>query len=109
MIALSMISTDAAKGVIQVTKTNTKPAADATETEVEAVTEEIKFSAKDLAAECGVDAKAFRRWLRSVTDRRANKGGRWAFTAEERTATLAAWAERNAPAEDEAADQPEEG
>lgn len=78
------------------TKTKTTEAAEAATPEAEA---ETKFSAKDLAAECGVDAKAFRRWLRSTTDRRANKGGRWAFSADERTAVLEAWAARNAKAE----------
>jgi len=49
--------------------------------EVEPTTEEI-FSAKELAKELNLDAKSFRRWLRSVTPERANKGGRWVFDAE---------------------------
>jgi len=74
------------EGVNNMTKRNTN-AAPAKETEVEA--EEVTtFSAKDLAAELGIDAKAFRRWLRAHTGDRANKGGRWLFTEESRTAFI---------------------
>lgn len=52
------------------------------------------FSAKDLAVACGTDAKSFRRWLRSQTEQRANKGGRWVFTAETKAAYIAAYAAR---------------
>lgn len=86
------------------TKTKNDTVAPATDDET---TTEITFSAKDLAAECGVDAKAFRRWLRSHTADRANKGGRWKFTAEAKAELLAAFAARNAPAS--TTDQPVEG
>lgn len=81
---------------------NTTKVTDAPEA-TETATEEISFSAKDLAALCGVDGKAFRRWLRSTTDARANKGGRWKFTAEERDALVGKYNARNEkPASDEA-------
>lgn len=66
--------------------------AEVTETEVE----EVTFSAKDLAVACGTDAKSFRRWLRAQTEQRANKGGRWIFTAESKAAYIAAYEARNA-------------
>lgn len=59
--------------------------------EAEVETEEIIFSAKDLANELGIDAKSFRRWLRAQTTDRANKGGRWNFTAETKADYLAAY------------------
>lgn len=62
---------------------------------------EKTFSAKDLAQECGTDAKSFRRWLRSTTDRRANKGGRWVFDEAQRAEILASWAARNTKSEPE--------
>lgn len=52
------------------------------------------FSAKDLATACGTDAKSFRRWLRAQTNDRANKGGRWIFTAESKAAYIAAYEAR---------------
>lgn len=55
--------------------------------ESEPATEEI-FSAKDLAKELNLDAKSFRRWLRSVTPDRANKGGRWIFNADAKAALI---------------------
>jgi hypothetical protein len=80
------------------TTKNTKgKAAEATD---EAPAEET-FSAKDLATEAGTDPKSFRRWLRTHTDERANKGGRWVFSAEAKADTLAAYAKRNdKPAEE---------
>lgn len=57
------------------------------EVEVEAET----FSAKDLAKELGIDAKSFRRWLRAHTEDRANKGGRWVFTADSKAEFLEAY------------------
>ena len=63
--------------------------------EAEAPTEEI-FSAKDLAKELGIDAKSFRRWLRSQTPDRANKGGRWIFDAASKATWLAAYEARHA-------------
>lgn len=78
---------------------NTKNAPEAaTETEVEA-TDEVTFSAKEVAAACGTDPKNFRRWLRSITEARANKGGRWIFTAEVMTELIERYAADHAPAE----------
>lgn len=99
-----MMILDTAKGVNQMTR-NTKPLDEAlelaeleelevTEEEVEA---EITFSAKDLASEVNTDAKSFRRWLRSWTNARANKGGRWVFTEETKAEVLAAYREAHAP------------
>lgn len=65
-----------------------------TETETEAPAE-VTFSAKDLAAELGIDAKSFRRWLRSHTTDRAEKGGRWIFTEETKGSILAAYNDRS--------------
>lgn len=59
-----------------------------TETEAPA---EVTFSAKDLAAELGIDAKSFRRWLRAHTKSRANKGGRWSFDTESKAAFIEAY------------------
>ncbi len=53
--------------------------------------QEVTFSAKEIATELGIDAKSFRRWLRSHTADRANKGGRWVFTAESKAEVLAAY------------------
>lgn len=53
--------------------------------------EETTFSAKDLANELKIDAKAFRRWLRAHTEDRANKGGRWIFTEKAKDDILAAY------------------
>lgn len=39
------------------------------------------FSPKDLALAVGSDPKTVRRWLRSLTTQRANKGGRWVLDA----------------------------
>ena len=62
-----------------------------TEEEVE-VEAEVTFSAKDLAAELGLDAKSFRRWLRSYTpDRAVDQGGRWSFTADRKAELIAAY------------------
>jgi hypothetical protein len=61
-----------------------------TEAEAEVTTEEITFSAKDLAAEAGTDPKTFRRWLRAHFDR-PNKGERWVFTAEAKAEVLDAF------------------
>lgn len=60
------------------------------ETETKDEAAETTFSAKDLAAEAGTDPKTFRRWLRSQTPDRANKGGRWIFSED----TKADWLER---------------
>ena len=70
-----------------------------TDDEVEEVeAEEVTFSAKELAAEVGTDPKSFRRWLRSWTTDRAEKGGRWIFDADRKAIVLAAYAEAHAPA-----------
>lgn len=72
---------------------------DTIETEVEVEeTEELTFSAKALATELGTDAKSFRRWLRNYTKERANKGGRWAFTADRKAELIAAYKAAHAPA-----------
>lgn len=75
------------------------PINDEAEAEVAEVTEEVTFSAKELATELGLDPKTFRRWLRAHTADRANKGGRWIFTAETKDAILAAYASKAAGTE----------
>jgi hypothetical protein len=82
--------------------TNTTPEVEADE--VEATDEEVTFSPKDLAAELNTDAKSFRRWLRSYTSDRANKGGRWVFDADTKATLIEAYNARNAPAEDNVSD-----
>jgi hypothetical protein len=72
-------------------KTNTAPAA-----EVEVTEEVTTLTAKEMAAELGTDAKSFRRFLRGITDARANKGGRWIFTPEAAEAIRTAYAARDA-------------
>lgn len=37
---------------------------------------------KDLATRCNTDPKTMRRFMRSLTDERANKGGRWVITPD---------------------------
>lgn len=69
-------------------KNTATPLPEVEETEI---TEEVTFSAKELATELGIDPKSFRRWLRAHTADRANKGGRWIFTAETRDAILTAY------------------
>lgn len=78
---------------------------DTTETEAE-VEEPTTFSPKHVADQLGIDAKAFRRWLRRQTDQRAGKGGRWAFSADQVEELVAKF---NAPpkAEPEVDDEPE--
>lgn len=62
----------------------------------EAPTEEkLTFSAKNIADELGTDQKSFRRWLRTYTDARANKGGRWIFDADDKAAVIAAYNTRS--------------
>lgn len=77
------------------TKNTATPTEEVAEVEAEEV---ITFSAKQLATELNIDAKAFRRWLRAHTTDRANKGGRWVFTAEEKADLLEAY--HRTPAED---------
>lgn len=64
--------------------------------EVEAPT---TITAKALATDLGVEAKAFRRWLRRYTSNRAGKGGRWTFTTEEAEAIKTAYSKVEVPAE----------
>ena len=52
------------------------------------------MTAKELAAELNVDPKVFRRFLRSRTDDRAGKGGRWIFDADAADAIRESWANR---------------
>jgi len=73
---------------------STKKATPVTDAEVDATPAEATFTAKDLAAECGTDPKTFRRWLRSQTTDRANKGGRWLFTAESKAQFVEAYKAR---------------
>lgn len=70
--------------------------------ETEELEEEAEtFTAKNLASELGIEPKAFRRWLRNYTKERANKGGRWVFSADRKAELLAAYAaDHSAPAED---------
>lgn len=41
------------------------------------------LTAKELAIELNTDAKTVRKFLRSLTDDRAGKGGRWAIAADD--------------------------
>mgnify|MGYP002082243901 CR=1 FL=1 len=86
---------DKEKGEKEMARTKqATPVADEVEgTEPGANTENM-FSAKDLAAELGIDPKAFRRWLRGHTTARANKGGRWLFTAETKAQMIDAYKAR---------------
>jgi hypothetical protein len=68
-------------------------------TEDEDEAEEVTFSPKEIASELGITAKDFRRWLRSKTDRRANKGGRWVFTADEKADWIQAYNSKDEAAE----------
>lgn len=52
------------------------------------------FSPKDLALAVGSDPKTVRRWLRSLTTQRANKGGRWILDADTFEELKDRWAER---------------
>jgi len=102
-----MINTDSKnrKGVNLMTKNAVTPVADDATDGDEAATEEITFSAKDLATAAGTDPKSFRRWLRDYTNGRANQDGRWVFDAATRDALLEAYATRNnAPEADDEVD-----
>ena len=57
--------------------------------------EPVTLTAKEMAAELGTDAKTFRRWLRSRSDDRAGKGGRYTFDEATADAIRTAWAERS--------------
>lgn len=60
-----------------------------TETEVQGT-----ITPKDFAEMVGSDPKTVRRFLRSVTDQRANKGGRWEIPTEAVEELKARWANR---------------
>lgn len=49
------------------------------------------ITAKQLAGELGTDPKSFRRFLRSLTEDRAGKGGRWLFDDATAEAIRKAW------------------
>lgn len=49
---------------------------------------------KDLAIMCDTDAKTMRRFMRSLTDGRVGKGGRWAIEASDVDAIVSAFANR---------------
>lgn len=51
---------------------------EATETEAP----KTSYTVKDLCAAVKAEPKAFRRWLRTQTDDRAGRGGRWSFDQE---------------------------
>ena len=53
------------------------------------------LSAKEMATELGTDPKAFRRFLRSLTEDRAGKGGRWIFDPTTADAVRTAWAAKS--------------
>lgn len=75
---------------------NTKVAeVEVIEVEADAPAAEV-FSPKAIATELNIDAKSFRRFLRSQTENRAGKGGRWAFDADAKAAIIAAYNTRNA-------------
>lgn len=61
---------------------NTKTETKAPEAEAEVTPEAGTISVKDLCAELNAEPKAFRRWLRTQTNDRAGRGGRWHFTPE---------------------------
>lgn len=69
-----------------------------TESTPEVETEELTFSAKDLAAEAGTDPKTFRRWLRAHYDR-PNKGERWVFDTDTKAEVLDAYNKAAEPVE----------
>lgn len=71
----------------------TKEVTDA-ETTTEATTEETTMTVAELAAELGTDPKSFRRWLRTQTDDRAGKGGRWKFDDAAAAKVRTAWADK---------------
>lgn len=50
----------------------------------------------DLAKRCNTDPKTMRRFMRSLTDERANKGGRWAITPDVADAIVERFASRKA-------------
>jgi len=78
-----MINTDHIDTSERGTQMATKPA-----------TPEVTMTAKELAAELNTDPKSFRRFLRSRTDDRAGKGGRWVFDAKAADDIRQAWATR---------------
>ena len=57
-------------------------------------TPEVTLSAKEMATELGTDPKSFRRFLRTLTEDRAGKGGRWTFDTDTADLIRKAWANR---------------
>lgn len=73
---------------------------DNTDTNVEVEVEETEtLSAKEVASRCGITPKDFRRWLRTKTDQRAGRGGRWAFSPETADELVALFEADHAPKE----------
>lgn len=57
---------------------------------------EGNITVKDLCEALNAEPKAFRRWLRTQTDNRAGRGGRWVFTPEVAEQLKAKYADRAA-------------
>ena len=74
------------------TRRNTKTQTEAAE--AEATTEQGSITVKDLCTELDAEPKAFRRWLRTQTDNRAGRGGRWSFSPEVAAQLKAKYADR---------------
>jgi len=53
------------------------------------------ITAKELATILNTDPKSLRRWLRTVTTDRANKGGRWIFNDDSVKELTTKWNERS--------------
>lgn len=49
---------------------------------------------KDLAMRCNTDPKTMRRFMRSLTAQRANKGGRWVLTSDVADEIVRRWETR---------------
>lgn len=62
--------------------------------ETEAPAEGTSYTVKDLCTELKAEPKAFRRWLRTQTDDRAGRGGRWNFDQETYDALIAKYNDR---------------
>lgn len=55
---------------------------------------DTNITPKDLAIMCETDPKTMRRFMRSLTDARVGKGGRWDIAASDVDAIVAAFAAR---------------
>lgn len=62
-----------------------------TETNTEAASAVATITPKDFAEMVGSDPKTVRRFLRSLTENRAGKGGRWAIDASDLDELKARW------------------